>query len=104
MKKIKPCELNLLIALRATAKAHKVKFEDWADEGQVGIKSESIPVVSDVMSILRAFLKPDYTLPDVGWGFTTIYLYGQDAYLDEVDEMTLTMALPYNCKPRWKRV
>ena len=111
-KKIIPCVANVITALKACAKAHNAEFEDWSDEGQVGIKKECIPVFADVQSILRAFYKPEFTLPDMGWGYITAYIYDdyyhedgtiEKAFLPEVDEMTLKMALPYDAKPRWKR-
>ena len=112
-KKITPCVANVLIALRATAKAHNAQFEDWTDEGQVGINKESVPVLADVTSILRAFYKPEFVEAEADWGYTTAYIYDdyyndetgetETAFLPEVDEMTLKMALPHDAKPRWKR-
>lgn len=115
-KKIKPCESNLIKALKACAKAHNAKFADWRDEGQIGIEKECVPVFADVQSILRAFYKPEFTLPDMGYGYITAYIYGEEyynedgsvgtAYLPEVDEMLLGMALPYGeiDKIKWTRV
>lgn len=105
-KKITPCVENVITALRATAKAHNAEFEDWTDEGQVGIAKECVPVFADVQSILCAFYKPEYTLPDMGYGYITAYIYGDECYnddtedyenpfLDEVDVETLALALPY---------
>ena len=104
-KKIKPCIENLLTALRACAKAHNAEFEDWTDEGQVGIAKECVPVFADVQLILSAFYKPDYTTPDMGYGYITAYIYGEEfveengstttTFLPEVDEQTLALALPY---------
>ena len=115
-KKIKPCESNLIKALKACAKAHNANFADWTDEGQIGIEKECIPVFSDVQSILRAFYKPQYTLPEMGWGYVTAYIYGEEwcnddgsvetTFLPVVDEMTLGMALPFGeiDKIKWERV
>ena len=115
-KKIKPCERNLILALKACAKAHNANFCDWRDEGQVGIEKECVPVFADVQSILRAFYKSEFTLPDSEWGYTTAYIYGEEFYnedgsvdtpfLPEVNEMILSMALPYGTmeKIRWTRV
>ena len=115
-KKIKPSVPNLIKALKACAKAHNAKFANWLDEGQIGIEKECIPVFADVQSILRAFYKPEFTLPDMGYGYITAYIYGDEYYeedgsvsspfLDEVDEMTLGMALPYGeiDKIKWARV
>jgi hypothetical protein len=115
-KKIKPCESNLIKALKACAKAHNAKFADWREEGQIGIQKECVPVFADVQSILRAFYKPEFTLPDMGYGYITAYIYGEEfynedgsvdtAYRSEVDEMMLGMALPYGeiDKIKWARV
>lgn len=110
-KRIKPCVSNLIKALKVCAKAHNAEFCDWTDEGQIGIKKECLPVFADVKSILQAFYKPQYALPDTGYGYITAYIYGEEFYKDngeventflpEVDEMTLKMALPYNAKPIW---
>ena len=99
MKKIKPCIENILIALEACAKAHNSDFENWIDEGQVGIKSETIPTYADVKSIVRAFYNDEYADEvEIGWGYITVYLYDEVAFREEVDEMTLMMALPYGIK------
>jgi hypothetical protein len=71
----------------------------------VGIAKECVPVFADVQLILSAFYKPAYTTPDMGYGYITAYLYGEEfedengkttsTFLPEVDEATLTLALPY---------
>lgn len=102
MNKIKVCNENLITALKACAKAHNAKFEDWSEEGQIGINAENIPTYADVKSIVGAFYKEEYAEDvEMGWGYVTAFLYGEEAFRDEVDEMALKMALPYNCKPKW---
>ena len=94
--KIKVCNKNLIIALKACAKAHNAKFEDWSEEGQIGINAENIPTYADAKSIVSAFYKEEYANDvEMGWGYVTVFLYGKEAFREEVDEMTLMMALPY---------
>lgn len=47
---------NLKKVLRMCAKAHNAKFCDWSYEAQVSIESDSVPVASDVMDLLRMAL------------------------------------------------
>lgn len=101
MAKIKCCEENLVIALRACAKAHNANFCDYRDEGQVGIDKDNVPTQSDMRSILNAFVKEEFADIDTSFGYTIAYLYDETAYRKEVNEFMLKLALPYNCKPRW---
>ena len=107
-KKIKVNEKNLIKALRATAKAHNVKFENWLEDGQVGIKSESIPVVADVKSIVGAFCNNlnAHGLVEVGYGYTTIFIdscmYDFKKEMSSIDVMQLEMALPADTKIKWE--
>lgn len=101
--RIKSCEENLLKALKACAEAHNAEFENWMDEGQVGIHKESIPVLADVRAILSAFYPAEYALPDYGYGYVTVYIYGSEVYLPEVNEMILLMALPFGLDIDWVR-
>ena len=96
-KKIKANITNLIKALKATAKAHKVSVEDYRSEGQFLLASESIPVYADVKNIVRAFYKDEYAddVESNGWGYITVWLYGKEAFREEVDEMSLAFALPY---------
>lgn len=98
---IKSCEENLIKSLKACAEAHNAEFEDWREEGQVGIHKESVPVLADVRAILSAFYPAEYALPDYGYGYITAYLYGDEAYRPKVDEMTLLMALPFGVEIDW---
>lgn len=98
---IKSCEENLIKALKACADAHNAEFEDWREEGQIGIHKESVPVLADVRSILSAFYPAEYALPDYGYGYITAYLYGDEAYRPKVDELTLLMALPFGVEIDW---
>ena len=87
---------NLKKALKACAKAHNVEFKNWAADGQVGIGSETVPVVSDVRMILEAFYGVVYGLMyEVGWGFVTVYLYDfMNNKSKEVNETLLQLAIP----------
>lgn len=87
---------NLKKALKACAKAHNVEFKNWTADGQVGVHSETIPVVADVKMIIEAFYgnKARNELVDTGWGYTTIYLYSTMNTKNDVDETLLKLALP----------
>ena len=82
-------------ALRKCAEAHRSQFYDYSgqEDQQVCIQGESVPIVADVRSICQAVFGRD-DIVEVGWGFTTVYL-DQCLPLEEVDETTLRMALPY---------
>ena len=85
---------NLRKALKACAKAHKVQFCNWVKDGQLGLKSESVPVVSDVRMISEAFFGT--TIPSAvepAHGYTTVWLCYD--FLLEVNEDLLKLALPY---------
>lgn len=105
-KSIKPCINNVITALRACASFHSAAFEDWSDEGQIGIEGETIPILADVRSILQSFYKPEFVECEQGWGYTTAYLYGEDInpFKEKVDEERLLMALPYRAKMNWEMV
>lgn len=103
MKTIIANEKNLLKALKATAKAHNAEFENWLDEGQVGIKSETIPAVADIKTIVSAFTTNGNNNVEVGWGYTTIFVDCLE-YKEELsanDIMQLEMSLPYGLKIKW---
>jgi len=90
---MKPAIALLKRALKACACAHNVEYSDWSDEdGQFGIRSESVPVVSDVRMICEAFYG-SASMVETGWGYTNVFL---DAcpFRDELDEAALKMALP----------
>lgn len=86
---------NLIKAVKACAKAHNAEFCDWSDgDDQLGVKSESVPVVADIRMIAQAF-GGGHGAVEVGWGYTTVYIDALviDPEVD-VDEKTLAMALP----------
>ena len=85
---------NLKKALQLCAEAHKVEFCDWSEDGQFGLKSESVPVVNDVKMIAEAFYGLGNADVETDWGYTTIWL--SEDFLDEVGEFTLALALPKN--------
>ena len=87
---------NLKKALKACAEAHQAEFCDWSeDELQIAVKSETVPVVSDVKMICEAFYGSS-SMVEVGWGYTNVFCDAAEM-LSEVDETLLRMALPYGC-------
>ena len=91
---MKPTIDLLKKALEVCANAHGVEFSDWSEvDAQFGVKSESVPVVSDVRMICEAFYG-NASMVEAGWGYTTVFL-NECPYRDELDEATLKMALPY---------
>ena len=86
---------NLRKALKVCAKAHNAKFENWANEGQLGINSETPATICDVQMICEAFFGHS-DMVEVGWGYTTIWLC--DEFKKEVKEDLMYMALPYGTK------
>ena len=83
---------NLKKALQLCAEAHKVEFCDWSDEGQLALKSEDVPVLSDVKMIAEAFYGYGNTDVETDWGYTTLWIHSD--FLEEVDEDVLSLALP----------
>lgn len=83
---------NLRKALKASADAHKVKFEHWRDDGMMALESVTIPVMNDVQMICDAFFG-NHEMVEECFGYTCVS-FGYD-FLPEVDEMTLQFALPY---------
>lgn len=77
------------------AKAHNAKFHDWSGEAQASIESDSVPVASDVRTILEAFYG-DASYVEVNWGHTIVWF---DLFMyrnkREVNVDLLRMALPY---------
>ena len=88
---------NLRKALKASAKAHNVNFEDWSDEGQFGLESEAVPVVADARMIAEAFYGDPFGLVETGWGYTTIWAV-PDEMMRDVNVELLKMALPYGTR------
>lgn len=90
-----PCdEENLVLYLQKVAQAHNVPFEDWREgDYQVGIKSESVPVVADIKSVVESFALNPRGCVEVGWGYTVVFL-DEIMYRDSVDSRLLSMSLP----------
>lgn len=86
---------NLRKALKACAKAHNAKYENWETDGQIGIKSETPATICDVRMICEAFFGPiNGTMAvEPGYGYTTIWL--RPDFAPVVDENLLYLALPY---------
>lgn len=87
---------NLKKALKACAKAHNVEYKSWPADGQIGIHSETVPVVADVKMIIEAFYG-DFArneLVETGYGYTTVFLYDTMNTKNDVDETLLKLALP----------
>lgn len=85
---------NLKSALAACAKAHNAELCDWSEQdGQIAVKSETVPTVNDVKMICEAFFGTA-SVVEVGYGYTNVYL-DMAPYKESVDEVTLYMALPY---------
>lgn len=93
---MKSIERNLVYFLEKCAKAHGAVFHDWREDAQqVVIDSDSIPVVADVRSIVKAFAGDNYDASCVedAWSCTTVYL-DEIEYAPTVDMVELSMALP----------
>lgn len=91
---------NLRKALKASAQAHNAEYQDWEDEGQIGIRSETPATVNDIRMILEAFYgSAGVRLCDVGYGYTTVYIYD---FMEDpgrnVNEGLLGLALPHGTK------
>jgi hypothetical protein len=87
---------NLRKALVASADAHHVAFHWYKDEAHMSLKSESVPVQSDVRMICEAFYGTD-EMVDVDFGYTIVYL-DEVKFLPKVNEELLYMALPHGIK------
>lgn len=88
---------NLKKALRACANAHGVEFKWWRNDGQITLKSQDIPVLSDVRMIVEAFYGRQNVdgIVESGYGYTTVWIYAGMDSNGEVDEQLLSLALPY---------
>lgn len=86
---------NLERVLRICAEAHNCDFEDWSEDGQFGLHSETPATICDVQMILDAFYG-NHDAAEPGYGYVNIWLYASmnDAER-EVDMPTLQLALPY---------
>ncbi len=91
---------NLKKALKACAKAHNCDFEDYSDEGQLLVCSETPGTICDVHLILDAFYGNHKDAENNGWGSVTVWLSDpvMDSRTKDVDMMTLALALPYGTK------
>lgn len=83
---------NLKKALQVCAKAHNAEFCDWSDEGQLAIHSDTVSVVNDVKMIAESFFGGNADV-ETDWGYVNVWL--SDEYLDDVDEVKLSLAMPY---------
>ena len=86
---------NLRKALKASAEAHNVKFYWWRNENQMALEGDSIPILSDVRMICKAFFG-NAMMVELSYGYTVIWLDG--VFRGEVDEALMYMALPYGTK------
>lgn len=94
-------EESLVYCLQKCAEAHNVEFGDYRDgdgDDQVALMSLSVPLLSDVRSIVKAFSfnGEEAIEPDNGWGTITIYLDDIDykQSLSPQDVQQIEMALP----------
>ena len=88
---------NLCKALKACAKAHKTKFDDWSSEG---VWSTTPGTICDVRMILSAFFGTDEAA-EVSEDIGCITIWLDDSMVRsrrDVDETTLALALPYGTK------
>lgn len=91
---------NLKKALRVCAKAHNAKFDDWSSEGQLGVWSTTPGTICDVRMILQAFFGDDSAI-EVDWNINCITIWLDETMYGnkrDVEEITLSMALPYGTK------
>lgn len=90
---------NLKKALKACAKAHNCEFEDYSGEGQLLVCSETPATICDVHMILEAFYGNHDAAESNGWGSITVWLdSSMRGNKNDVDELTLSLALPYGTK------
>lgn len=94
---MKACIKNLKRVLRLCADAHNCDFDDWSDEGQLGVWSITPATICDVQLVLDSFYgNHDAIEVSSDVGCTTIWL---DEDMDkgdrDVDMMSLSLALPY---------
>lgn len=87
----------LVKALDASAKAHKVEGEHFADEGQYGVYGTTVPIISDVRMICEAFFGKTSMIEVIDDFCITIYMY-EEKLQKQVNEDLLQIALPYGTK------
>lgn len=90
---------NLKKALKACAKAHNCDFDDYSDEGQLLVGSETPATICDVHLILDAFYGNHKAAENNGWGSVTVWLSPRmNSSRKDVDMTTLALALPHGTK------
>lgn len=94
--KMKATLENLKKALRACANAHKARYFDWKEDEQFAIKSETVPIIADIRTILQAFFGKT-TMLEVEFGYSNVYL-DDCTFGGNVDEEMLKFALPAGAK------
>ena len=87
---------NLKKALRTCANAHKAQYYDWKEDEQFAIKSETVPIIADIRTILQAFFGKA-TMLEVEFGYSNVYL-DDCTFGGNVDEEMLKFALPAGAK------
>ena len=88
---------NLIKALQACAKAHNAEFEDWSDEGQLGVWSTTPGTICDVRMICEAFFGTKEPA-EVSDSVNCITVWTGYDFLPKVNEQLMYMALPYGTK------
>ena len=85
---------NLKQVLQLCAKAHNCEFNDWSEEGQFSLSSDTPATLCDVINIVDGFHGCHDT--DVCYGHVVIYLYSDmDTDKPVVDMELIKLALPY---------
>lgn len=88
---------NLCKALKACAKAHNAEFDDWSDEGQLGVWSTTPGTICDVAMICEAFYGHNEGV-EVNESDNCITIWLCYDFLPEVNEETMYLALPFGTK------
>jgi hypothetical protein len=88
---------NLRKALKVCAKAHNCDFNDWSDEGQLGVWSTTPATICDVRMICEAFFGSSEPA-EVSDSVNCITVWLCYEFLPEVDEDKMYLALPYGTK------
>jgi len=87
--------------LKKCAKAHNCDFEDYSDEGQLLVCSETPATICDVHLILDGFYGNHKAAEHNGWGSVAVWLdesMDSGRTLTKFDMKTVRMALPYGTK------
>ena len=83
--------------LEKVAKAHNCDFEDYSDEGQLLVCSETPATICDVHLVLDGFFGNHKAAEHSGWGSVTIWLdesMDSNRTISAIDRRTIRMALP----------